>query len=333
MKGVTCLKRLIEMKPQIQQEYHTEKNSIPFEELGAYEKKKYWWRCSVCEGEYLMSPFSKVRFDAGCLYCAGKLVLPGYSCVEIHPILLAEWHKEKNKDLDPYQFSEFSSRKVFWVCQKNYEHEWNASIRSRSQGRGCPYCAGKYVAPENSIAVTHPHVVRALHKKKNANLDIERISEKYQGKAVVFVCSKGHHFKQRIPNYIQNGEKCDTCREQTIQQEQMMKMNRKTIDIYEAWISGKRVPAGFWKDNKEEKLIEIIRYVTLIKNRYRSKEAFIDHVEDVSQYIQDMKISSIVRKTFGSEGKSVIAAFPEWSIQKREIRKQKQTKKPMYGKI
>ena len=314
------MKKLVEIKPELQSEYHVDKNSISFEQLNAYGKTKVWWTCPACHEDYPMSPKSRVHQGSGCLYCAGKKVRPGESLFELHPHLGTQWHSEKNKGIDPVQISPFSSRKYWWICEK--EHEWEARVKSRTQGRGCPYCAGTYVAPENLLSVTHPHVIAALHPEKNKNIDKNKISAKSRIRAV-FICSKGHEFRQSITSYAKYGEKCDTCKAVLEESIRLEKENRTTISVYEAWVQGKRVPSGFWKEDKEAKIIEIIRYVILEKDGYASKKAFLSHITDVSQYISDMQISSVVRKTFGSEGQALIEAMPEWDIQKEEIRKRK----------
>ena len=59
-----------------------------------------------------------------------------------NPALIAEWHPNKNP-IDPHEITEGSNRKVWWQCEKN--HEWEARVADRSQGKGCPYCAGRKV--------------------------------------------------------------------------------------------------------------------------------------------------------------------------------------------
>ncbi len=61
---------------------------------------------------------------------------------EVYPELAKEWHPSKNGELTPQMISRGSHKTVWWQCEKG--HEWDASISSRSIGRGCPYCSGRY---------------------------------------------------------------------------------------------------------------------------------------------------------------------------------------------
>ena len=54
--------------------------------------------------------------------------------------LMAEWNWEKNNELgfDPHALTHGSNVKVWWKCKEG--HEWQAVIRSRTRGNGCPFC-------------------------------------------------------------------------------------------------------------------------------------------------------------------------------------------------
>ena len=51
--------------------------------------------------------------------------------------LTAEWNWEKNIDADPKHLTVGSHKKVWWKCNKG--HEWQAIIKDRNSGKGCPY--------------------------------------------------------------------------------------------------------------------------------------------------------------------------------------------------
>ena len=63
------------------------------------------------------------------------------SIVFTHPALVMEWRIEKNKNLKPTFFSQYSSTNVWWKC--NEGHEWQRPIRRRIGKNGllqCPHC-------------------------------------------------------------------------------------------------------------------------------------------------------------------------------------------------
>ena len=52
--------------------------------------------------------------------------------------LMAEWDWDKNNEIgaSPTQLTLGSHTKVWWKCSNG--HEWQASIKSRNKGSGCP---------------------------------------------------------------------------------------------------------------------------------------------------------------------------------------------------
>jgi len=64
----------------------------------------------------------------------------GKSLAEVNPELAKQWHSTKNGNLTPFDVSAGSHNKVWWKCSKGDDHEWEASIKSRNNGNGCPIC-------------------------------------------------------------------------------------------------------------------------------------------------------------------------------------------------
>ena len=60
------------------------------------------------------------------------------SVKENNPNLVLEWHKIKNGNKKPNQFTSGSKEKIWWKCNNN--HVWKASIHSRAKGTGCQKC-------------------------------------------------------------------------------------------------------------------------------------------------------------------------------------------------
>ena len=63
-----------------------------------------------------------------------------YNLSTEHPDLAKEWHPTKNGDLKSTDVTPGSDEKVWWLCKKVEGHEWEAAIKSRSRGSGCPEC-------------------------------------------------------------------------------------------------------------------------------------------------------------------------------------------------
>ena len=64
------------------------------------------------------------------------------SLAEVHPELITEW-SEKNLPLTPDDITFGSNKKVWWrgACG----HEWQTSVKARSNGEKCPICSGARV--------------------------------------------------------------------------------------------------------------------------------------------------------------------------------------------
>ena len=76
------------------------------------------------------------------------------SLAAMRPEIVTEW-SPRNLPLSPEDIS-YGSKKVFWWRGK-CGHEWEASVKARSQGEKCPICAGKRIIPGiNDLASLMP---------------------------------------------------------------------------------------------------------------------------------------------------------------------------------
>ena len=83
--------------------------------------------------------------------------------------LMAEWGWDKNNDLDPSTVSCGSSKKVWWTCKEG--HEWEAQIKNRTKGSGCPHCyhaRQRNLPSRNGLQKTHEEFVDDL-RRRNPN--------------------------------------------------------------------------------------------------------------------------------------------------------------------
>ena len=85
------------------------------------------------------------------------------SLAEVHPELASEW-SEKNLTLTPDDITFGSNKKVWWrgACG----HEWQASVKARSNGEKCPICSGaRVIAGINDLATLEPLLAKQWSKK------------------------------------------------------------------------------------------------------------------------------------------------------------------------
>ena len=94
------------------------------------------------------------------------------SVAEVYPHLLAEW-SDKNS-LRPEDVTFASGKKVIWngACG----HTWEASVKNRGHGAGCPYCSGNKVLPGfNDLASGYP-VLDSEWSDRNEDLEPENVT-------------------------------------------------------------------------------------------------------------------------------------------------------------
>ncbi|MCU1452831.1 MAG: hypothetical protein JWN46_977 [Acidimicrobiales bacterium] len=82
--------------------------------------------------------------------------------------LIAEWHPERNGTLGPNDVGSGSSRRVWWRCGAG--HEWEGSVRGRTNGTRCPYCTGRRPSPERNLAACFPAIAAEWHPERNRPL-------------------------------------------------------------------------------------------------------------------------------------------------------------------
>ena len=120
----------------------------------------------------------------------------------INPKLAEEWNYEKNGRLTPYDVKASSTKKVWWKCNKG--HEWEATIASRNEGNGCPYCSNKKVLKSyNDLATTEPKLAKEWNYEKNKGLTPEMVTFG-SSKKVWWICEKGHEWEATIGSRSSN---------------------------------------------------------------------------------------------------------------------------------
>lgn len=123
----------------LSKEWNYEKNGgLTPMEIKPSSGKKVWWICD--KGHEWQARIADRNKGNGCPYCSGRYVVNGENDLQtVNPILANEWNFEKNDGVTPVDVLPNSNKKVWWKCSKG--HEWQAVIKSRNKGSGCPECA------------------------------------------------------------------------------------------------------------------------------------------------------------------------------------------------
>ena len=116
--------------------------------------------------------------------------------------LMKEWAWERNTNVEPSKITNGSHKKVWWRCTKG--HEWEASVEHRNKGRGCPYCAGRYVIKGyNDLQTVNPDLAKEWNYEKNNGLTPEDVFPNSDKKAW-WKCNKAHQWQASIASRNKN---------------------------------------------------------------------------------------------------------------------------------
>lgn len=132
---------LAERNPELLKQWAYDKNKVKPTEIALNYNRKVWWRCDICGYEWESSPNNRCK-GVGCPCCSGRVPKIGVNDLKtINPELVLDWDYSKNTQ-GPEEFLPNSGKKAWWICGK-CGHSWEAVIRSRNIGHGCPKCSKK----------------------------------------------------------------------------------------------------------------------------------------------------------------------------------------------
>lgn len=170
-------------------------------------KKKVWWKCK--NGHEWQAPVYDRAGGKGCPVCAHRKLSDDNNLAALAPAVAAEWHPTKNLPLKPTEIFPGSAHRIWWRCSE--KHDWQATANSRTTlGTGCPYCSGRKVTKERSLARNHRSLARQWHKTKNGELtayDVSTVSKRN----VWWICSKGHEWQAAVRSRTIRGAQCPQC--------------------------------------------------------------------------------------------------------------------------
>ena len=148
---------LATLKPTVASQWDYEKNGdLRPEQFTAGSSKKVWW-IGDCGHSWNAKISDRAIKNYGCPYCNGARILKGFNdLVTVDPELAKEWCYEKNT-ISPESVSPNSHKKVFWKCKNG--HVWEAQIKSRHMGTGCPVCYANRIKDNKTSEVRAQQIV------------------------------------------------------------------------------------------------------------------------------------------------------------------------------
>lgn len=201
------------VNPTLAKEWNYEKNTnLKLENVSAGSKKKAWWKCS--NGHEWQATIKNRSHGHRCPYCSRQeRVKEKRSVLSCDEILIKEWNHEKNGELKPESFTAKSHKKIWWKCSNG--HEWQATLASRSSGRGCPYCSNRSVLKGyNDLQTVNPSLAQEWNYAKNDELTPMDVTSGCDRK-VWWKCSNGHEWQARIDHRSRRSD-CPYCAGQKV---------------------------------------------------------------------------------------------------------------------
>jgi hypothetical protein len=219
---ISTTNSLLSVYPEIALEFHPTKNgNITADQVLGGSDKKYWWKCPKdVDHEWEASVGNRTKKKGtGCPCCSGQKLSKSNSLTTRYPEIAREFHPIKNGNITADQVLAGSHKKYWWKCSKGPDHEWEATVISRtSLGTGCPCCFGRNVSVTNSLLSVYPQIALEFHPTKNGTITADQVpsgsNKKYWWK-----CSNGvdHEWETSVINRTkQKGTGCPYCCNQKV---------------------------------------------------------------------------------------------------------------------
>ena len=196
---------LYKMRPHLVSEWSDKNLPLTPDDISYGSNKVVWWR-GKCGHEWQTSVKARSHGE-NCPICSGSRVIEGINDLATkYPEIAAEW-STKNLPLKPTMVSAGSHKKVIWVDKLG--HEWTASVKSRVQGSGCPYCSHNLVlAGFNDLASRFPEIASEW-SERNLPLTPDKVTA-FKNTRVWWKCHLGHEWYTLISTRS-GGSQCPYC--------------------------------------------------------------------------------------------------------------------------
>lgn len=143
--------------------------------------------------------------------CSIQQAGPDISLLE--PALQKQFDHAANAHLGNIVIKPKSGKNVWWTCDQcpdGHLHSWEASIKNRTAGGGCPQCRGRKVCRHNSLATKAPSVAAQWDHEANSGTPGGVISQSHQ--AVGWLCDAcGHKWTAQVSARVSRNTGCPQC--------------------------------------------------------------------------------------------------------------------------
>ena len=171
---------------------------------------KVWWKCRKCGYSWKAAVCDRTgKEKTGCPACAGKKIWKGHNDLETKfPEVAKQWNYKRN-EAKPFDYIPGSEKEVWWICPKGHEYKRKVFLQVASQV--CPICSKREIVEGvNDLWTMHPDLMHEWDYGKNKDIDPQKVGDN-SGKAVWWICPKGHSYKKSIRSRTKEDKGCPYC--------------------------------------------------------------------------------------------------------------------------
>lgn len=191
--------------------FDVDKNMCLSKDVSYKSNKKWWFKCPRklhdSEQHIMCVVTQNANVKLACDKCnsIAQVVIDKFG----EDYLLSHWHY--SNALSPWCVAYGNSRlKVIIQCTAKDYHVYDQTPQSFGRGIGCPYCDGKKVHPNDSLATLYPAIMNRW-SSKNALSPYHYVP--CSNKSVWLTCPTGKHddYLQRLNNAYRYQYRCPEC--------------------------------------------------------------------------------------------------------------------------
>lgn len=201
--------------PELAAQWHPTRNDLAATDVVFGSPQKVWWRCAEGhEWTASLNSRSNPAVASGCPVCVNQIAAAGVNDLQTtHPELAAQWHPTRNGRGPDCVVA--GSTQVVWWRAEDCGHEWEAEVRLRARGVGCPFCASQRVLVGfNDLATRNPELAAQWHPTRNS-VTAQQVTARCQRKIWWRSEECGHEWEASVDNRAR-GAGCPFCSSQAL---------------------------------------------------------------------------------------------------------------------
>lgn len=203
--------------PELMEQWDDELNApLTPDDVRHGDRRRVWWTDASCGHTWLAAVDSRTYTDIGCVYCARRRVLAGYSSLgSTSGQAVKNWHPTLNGTMTPDTVTDRTHKLAWWRCP-DCGHEWSEWLCTNSDlAHACPVCMKRhtFLKPgQNDLLHANPYAAELFAEDLNEGVDVATLTES-STKRYWWRCERGHVWQARVDSMAKlgRGERCPYC--------------------------------------------------------------------------------------------------------------------------